>query len=139
MAEEKEPVDEESAEMIANAIYSEEITEMSAEDLDKLSHLYWAEDPDVTFDELGLSEDAGPILHGTHTEEEMMTEDWDIGEDNYEEIEAGGLDEAVEFYEPPEVEYETIGRKSKPWLAVVAAVVVIAAVVIVALAREGII
>lgn len=69
-------IDQESADMLANKIWSEEIVNLSAEELDKLAVFQWADDPDIEFDEIGLSEDAGAEAHGVHTDKEML-----VGED----------------------------------------------------------
>lgn len=65
-------IDQESADMLANKVWSEELSEMTADQLDELALLQWADDPDVQFDELGLSQDAGQWRHGVHTDEEML-------------------------------------------------------------------
>lgn len=65
-------IEEESAEMVANAIWSEDITTMTADQLDQLAILQWDSDPDVGWDELGLSNEAGADRHGQHTDEQMM-------------------------------------------------------------------
>lgn len=67
-------VQEEIADMAANAIWSKDVTELSVEELDQLAMLQWEGDPDVEWDVLGLSEDAGDE-HGIHTEEAMMAHD----------------------------------------------------------------
>ena len=65
-------IDEPTAEIIATALYNQDITELDAQQLDELGFLRYADDPDVEFDELGLSLDAGSDGHGVNTEEEML-------------------------------------------------------------------
>lgn len=100
----EEKIDEETAEMISNAIYSKDISDMTPEELDQLAILQWQDDPDVEFDDLGLSEDAGPLNHGMHSEDEILFEDYDIGDDNYEEIQATLDEEGI----PYEVDTEVV-------------------------------
>lgn len=65
-------IDQESADMLANSVWSEDIVNLSAEELDKLAIFQWADDPDIEFEEFAEGEDAGIDGHGVHTEEEMM-------------------------------------------------------------------
>lgn len=73
--EETGMIDEEAAEAIVNAIHVSEISEMDAEEIDVIAILAYTTDPDITFDELGLSRyatEAGAKGHGSNTEEEML-------------------------------------------------------------------
>lgn len=65
-------IEQEITNMLANAIWSEDITKLSADELDKLAMFQWDDDPDVEWDELGLSNDAGSENHGNHTDEQML-------------------------------------------------------------------
>lgn len=65
-------IDTESAGLIAGAVWTEDTANMSAGELDELAILHWEGDPDVEWDELGLSADAGEEGHGDNTEEEKL-------------------------------------------------------------------
>lgn len=65
-------IDKETADIIAAAIWTEEIVNMSLEDLDLLAEYAFANDPDVSFSDLDYVPDAGADLHGVNTDEEMM-------------------------------------------------------------------
>ena len=49
-----------------------EMDDLSAEELGELAVIQYAEDPDVEFDELDLTQDASAPGHGENSEEEMM-------------------------------------------------------------------
>ena len=67
--------DEEVAEIIANHVITEDITNLHPEEMDKLAMFQYADDPDVSFDPADTEEqtdtEAGPEGHGQNTEEEM--------------------------------------------------------------------
>jgi hypothetical protein len=62
----------EIASLIASAIITEDILDMTPEELGELSVLEYENDPDVEFFDLEFTPDAGADLHGVNTEEEMM-------------------------------------------------------------------
>ena len=72
MAVESEMMDEGTIEMAANAVWMKDLIDMTADELDGLALMEWADDLEVEFDELGLSQDAGAEAHGRHTDEEML-------------------------------------------------------------------
>ena len=65
-------IDEDAANVIAGAIWVEDIKNMTVDQLDELAFVQWGDDPDVEWDFLGLSQDAGEDLHGVNSDEEMM-------------------------------------------------------------------
>lgn len=58
--------------LIAGAIWTKDIQDMTVNELDELALIEWANDPEVEFDELGLSQDAGAEAHGRHTDDQML-------------------------------------------------------------------
>jgi len=64
--------DEEAAKIVANALWTKDLEEMTAEELGELAILCYDNDPDVEFVDLDFTPDAGPDLHGVNTEEEKM-------------------------------------------------------------------
>jgi len=65
-------IDTDAADIIASALWVEKMQKMTPEELGELAVLYYNNDPDVEFIDLDFTPDAGPDLHGTNTEEEMM-------------------------------------------------------------------
>lgn len=65
-------LDKETADLIAAAIYTNDITTWTVDQLDELAEFAYANDPNVSFSDLDYVPDAGAELHGTNTEEEKM-------------------------------------------------------------------
>ena len=65
-------ISENETDIIAAALWTQDITDLSVDELDELAMWQFAEDPEVELDWIGLSQDAGPEGHGVNTEEEMM-------------------------------------------------------------------
>jgi hypothetical protein len=63
-------IDKGMADVIAQAAWSEEISNLDANTLDKLAIYQFTDDPDVEFDELGLGCELPD--HGVNTDKEML-------------------------------------------------------------------
>lgn len=64
--------DREAMDSIYQAILTEDLKDLTADELDKVFEIHWFNDPDIEFVELDYTLEAGPEGHGTNTEDEMM-------------------------------------------------------------------
>ena len=64
--------DEQVADVIATAIWNEELTQLPLETLCELARFAYEGDDDVEFVDIEFTNEAGPENHGINSEEEML-------------------------------------------------------------------
>lgn len=64
--------DREATDIIAKAIWTEEISKMTLDEMDELAFIQYADDPDVEFYSLDYTVEAGPFNHGINSDEDLM-------------------------------------------------------------------
>lgn len=67
----EERIEKEIADIIATALYNQELVGLDDTTLDELAFLRYFNDPDVEFEDLEYTEEAGVSGHGVNTEAEM--------------------------------------------------------------------
>lgn len=65
-------IDKETADVIAIALFNEELVGLDSETLDELAILKFFDDEDIEFEDLDYTQEAGLNGHGINTEEEML-------------------------------------------------------------------
>ena len=65
-------IDKETADVIAIALFNEELVGLDSNTLDELAILKFFDDDDVEFEDLDYTQEAGLEGHGVNTEEELL-------------------------------------------------------------------
>lgn len=65
-------IDKETADVIALALFNEELVGLDLNALDELAVLRFFDDDDVEFEDIDYTQEAGLDGHGVNTEEEMI-------------------------------------------------------------------
>jgi hypothetical protein len=65
-------IDKETADVIAMALFNQDIIDLDVEALDELAVLRFFDDDDVEFTDVDFTLDAGPGGHGINNEDEML-------------------------------------------------------------------